>query len=209
MGTRNLTCVYYKGQYPIAQYGQWDGYPSGQGLTILRFLRKAFDRELFISKLPNALNLNEEQTKQLYVECGHDFERDGEWLKDETSRRFKAANPLMSRDIGGNILQYIQESTRPHPTCHNLGFAGDSLMCEWVYVVDLDSNTLEVYRGFNTEPLAEGERFAFLETDNSFAGGKYKQVRFACMFSLDDLPSDEEFLKVAEPRDEDECEDDE
>ena len=38
MGTRHLILVYYKGQYHIAQYGQWDGYPGGQGVTVLHFV---------------------------------------------------------------------------------------------------------------------------------------------------------------------------
>lgn len=36
MGTCNLICVYYKGRYAIAQYGQLDGYPSGQGVVVYR-----------------------------------------------------------------------------------------------------------------------------------------------------------------------------
>ncbi|MHC5949058.1 hypothetical protein ACVXZ3_04645 [Providencia hangzhouensis] len=39
MGTRHLICVAKDGDYKVAQYGQWDGYPSGQGLTLLTFLR--------------------------------------------------------------------------------------------------------------------------------------------------------------------------
>ena len=38
MGTRNLTIVYKNGDYRVAQYGQWDGYPSGLGADILEFL---------------------------------------------------------------------------------------------------------------------------------------------------------------------------
>ena len=45
MGTRNLTAVYLDGQYKVAQYGQWDGYPEGQGITALTFLRDKMDCE--------------------------------------------------------------------------------------------------------------------------------------------------------------------
>ena len=40
MGTRNLTMVIDRaGKLKVAQYGQWDGYPSGQGATILAFAK--------------------------------------------------------------------------------------------------------------------------------------------------------------------------
>lgn len=39
MGTRHLICVFYQGRFVVAQYGQWDGYPEGQGVKILKFLR--------------------------------------------------------------------------------------------------------------------------------------------------------------------------
>jgi hypothetical protein len=38
-------------------------------------------------------------------------------------------------------------------------FASDSLFCEYAYVVDLDNDTLELFRGFQEEPHDEG-RFA-------------------------------------------------
>ena len=38
MGTRNVTMVIHKGETKVAQYGQWDGTPDGQGVTILGFL---------------------------------------------------------------------------------------------------------------------------------------------------------------------------
>jgi hypothetical protein len=31
MGTRNLIAVFFDGEYRVAQYSQWDGYPEGQG----------------------------------------------------------------------------------------------------------------------------------------------------------------------------------
>jgi hypothetical protein len=39
MGTRNLTKVIDKdGITRVAQYGQWDGYPEGQGKSMLDFI---------------------------------------------------------------------------------------------------------------------------------------------------------------------------
>ena len=55
MGTRHLIIVWYKGKYRIAQYGQWDGYPSGQGLRVLRFLKNftdLFDSDSDIPEVP-------------------------------------------------------------------------------------------------------------------------------------------------------------
>ncbi|KAF2194392.1 hypothetical protein K469DRAFT_773578, partial [Zopfia rhizophila CBS 207.26] len=37
-GTRHLICVFHKGRFVVAQYGQWDGYPEGQGVTLMKFL---------------------------------------------------------------------------------------------------------------------------------------------------------------------------
>ena len=40
MGTRNLTMVIdQEGEVKVAQYGQWDGYPSGVGVGIVSFLK--------------------------------------------------------------------------------------------------------------------------------------------------------------------------
>ena len=39
MGTRHLICAVSDNKYRIAQYGQWDGYPGGQGLAVLTFLK--------------------------------------------------------------------------------------------------------------------------------------------------------------------------
>lgn len=43
MGTRGLTVVIYEWQPRVAQYGQWDHYPGGQGLTVLSFCQNLHD----------------------------------------------------------------------------------------------------------------------------------------------------------------------
>lgn len=60
MGTRHLTCVVKNNEYKVAQYGQWDGYPSGQGVNILNFL-KEMSQEKFLKGIDNCFEPTEEQ----------------------------------------------------------------------------------------------------------------------------------------------------
>ena len=77
----------------------------------------------------------------------------------------------------------------------SIDFAGDSLMCEFAYVIDFDKNVFEIYCGFNKDDLESSERFALIEPDHD----EYKQVKLKHSFSLSSLPSKEEFLTTLEP----------
>jgi hypothetical protein len=65
-------------------------------------------------------------------------------------------------------------------------FAADSLFCEWGYVINLDDNLFEVYKGFNKDALDEKERFASLTVKDDNSG--YKQIKFVKAYPLDNLP---------------------
>ena len=54
MGTRNLTMVISENKTKVAQYGQWDGYPEGQGKTILKFLKRC-DLKIFEERLKKSI----------------------------------------------------------------------------------------------------------------------------------------------------------
>ncbi len=204
MGTRNLTIVQLEGNYRVAQYCQWDGYPSGQGMTILQFLQTA-DMEKFRAQVGKTRVLSDEELKNLWTDCGADPNSDMVTL--DVSEKFNAKYPHLHRNCGGEILDHIQNSKDGLAVRSDITFAGDSLFCEWAYVIDLDKGTFEVYRGFNQEPLDESERFASLSEVKAFheKEKEYYPVKLAESWKLDALPSEEDFLgALEEPEEEDE-----
>jgi len=201
MGTRHLICVVKDGEYRVAQYGQWDGYPSGQGLTVLRFLTKEMDRTRFESKIDELSWITDEEYESQWKECGTDPVSD--LVSIDIAEKYAEKHPENSRNTGGKILSIIQNSDKPLKIINQLDFAADSLFCEWAYVIDLDKNTFEVYKGFNKEPLKKDERFAQLDKESNsveldgdivIRESEYHPVRLARSFALDNLPSEEDFL---------------
>lgn len=200
MGTRHLTCVVKDGEYKVAQYGQWDGYPSGQGIDILTFLREQLNRDVFLTNLSQAFQPTEEQIKAWWLEVGHDMESSGGFVDHAIAKKFSKNHPSLSRDTGGEILSLIQDSSDPLPVRVYTEFAADSLFCEWAYVVDFDKNTFEVFEGFNHTPLDEDERFYGVTCDDANKG--YHPVRHRKTYQLESLPTDEDFLAELEPQEE-------
>jgi hypothetical protein len=202
MGTRNLTCAVINNDYKVAQFAQWDGYPSGQGIIILEFIRDKMDRPLMEKRLREITFLNDEEIELI-----------------NESKKFPQQ---FSRDVGGRIFEFIQNgrySSRElqvpsynykevehlwemDKLFNQLSFAADSLFCEYAYVVDFDKNTFEVYKGFVKSPHT-GERFSDMDTHKSNGDSQYYPVKHWKTFDLNDLPSNEVFLEELAENEED------
>ena len=198
MGTRNLTCVVVGGEFKVAQYGQWDGYPSGQGLTALEFLH-VMDRNKFLQALSNTYQPTEEQINKWWNDVGVNLSECDGWVTVSESHKFKSSHPSLSRDIGADILVMIEDSQESIPLVLSNNFAANSLLCKWAYVIDFDKNTFEVYEGYNKESLAKSERFYGYKVDES---NGYEPVKLVKAYSLDYLPSQEDFLAELENEEE-------
>jgi len=203
MGTRNITMVVSGRATKLAQYGQWDGYPEGQGLTVLAFsrdnLRTPDDRAAFAHQLELVRFISPEQFKGLWEKVlGAPIIGDKWRPTDAQVDEFKRRHPYFTRDHGAEILSLVAKADGPVETRDETDFLADSLMCEWAYVIDLDQLTLEVFRGFNKKPLDERERFHRLTelSRKEWRGAdQYFPVRHLRSWRLDDLPSDEAFLR--------------
>jgi len=189
MGTRNLTAVYMDGEYKVAQYCQWDGFPEGQGMTCLHFLRDKMIEKDFKENLVKLRFADDEKLKALAKEFR--ASEDGTIRMDDYDR-FKRAYPELHRDTGAKILEMIQDG-RARILQSDINFAADGLFCEWAWVIDFDKRTFEAYVGFKHEPLTEKDRFYFLRDmeENGYSG-----VHIVHEWDLDNLPSDEDFLAV-------------
>lgn len=196
MGTRNLTAVYLNGEYKVAQYGQWDGYPAGQGLRTLHFLQDEMDEQLFRSKVNKAQFIDPKELRGLWKQYGAD---DNGMISFWDMERMKDDHPEFSRDTGAGIFSLVQNAPSGIKLQNMLDFAADGLSCEWAWVIDLDKRTLEGFKGSQTEPLGERERFAFLEDK---AEGGYHPCKLVASWSFDALPTDEDFLSVLEAKEE-------
>jgi hypothetical protein len=186
VGTRNLTAVILDGDFRIAQYGQWDGYPTGEGATVLEFL-SSFDRTTFERKLRAASFLTDEEIEAINA--------DPLW---------KEKYPHLSRDAGAEILSMVFNGPDGIKLLDKRDFAGDSLFCEWAYIIDLDAEQLEVYKGFNHSPLDSSERFAHLPSYTTEHGERntYYPIRKIKSYPLNELPSVEKMDAECSPQEE-------
>lgn len=194
MGTRHMIGVVSGGKYRVAQYGQWDGYPSGQGVGILEFL----------------IDGNLDALKRNVLKCS--FISDDEYKEltkgytNENAGQFFDKYPQFSRDTGSDILELVSKAEDGLKLVDNYEFAADSLFCEWAYIIDFDKNTFEIYEGFNNTPLEAHDRFFGMVcseyTDKKNSSDIYYPVKLKKVYSLYDLPTVEEFLLELEPPDE-------
>lgn len=193
MGTRHLIAAVADGAMKLAQYGQWDGYPSGQGIDILRFLRTSD-----LNAFREGLRLCRFGTDAEIAAAYADFSNNGMMDMDQ-AKAFKASRfGHLSRDTGAKILPIIRETSEELLLQDASDFALDGLFCEWAYVIDFDAGTFEVYEGFQEAGSEIKGRWAGQRGENS----DYAPVTLKATFQLSDLPSDEEFLAQLQPQEE-------
>ncbi len=190
MGTRYLFAIQVDGEYKLAKYGQWDGYPEGQGVNILNAL-SAVKLDVLRSQVKKCVYITDEVHNKLWVDCGANPETGGADIN--TSNIFKKHYPLLHRSTPCDdvIFNIAKSDSRSIEVVDSLKFASESVWCEYAYVIDFDTNMFEVYKGFNESPLGENERFYSLPKD-----GKYYPVCFEMGFDLSELPTQERFLEL-------------
>ncbi len=131
MGTRHYQVVIdKKGTKRVQQYGQWDGYPSGQGLNILKYL-KSGDLEKYQSNLEKIKTPTKNQIEAINKELaknGLEHEKGGKYYH-------------FNRDCGSQMHQLIEDGKVKNVQLMTKEEADK--WCEGFYTIDFQNNTFQ------------------------------------------------------------------
>ena len=129
MGTRNLTKVINaNGELKVAQYGQWDGYPTGQGINALNHAYNADHIEAGLARVRWA---KQEELDAIYASLP-ELNRFG----TDDQKNFGLFYPNLTRDTCADILGVVAWSVGEVILVDESDFENDTLMCEGVYTLD-------------------------------------------------------------------------
>lgn len=172
MGTRHLIEVILNGETKVAQYGQWDGYPDGQGKDICSFIETLSDLDAFKRAVSKLHFLSEEEIQDRWAQCGAHLE--SSFVDMKVSQKYSITWPWLSRDCGSNVLAMIAKG-EVDGLDDASSFKNDELFCEFRYVLDLDKENLECYDG-GTKKFAEFPFAAIKEKGAANAAAEMNKI---------------------------------
>lgn len=147
MGTRGAIGFRLNGKDKVS-YNHFDSYPSGLGADVVEVLHKytPFDMRQVVA----GIRLVQGDSKP----TPEDIEACKSWTDLGVSNQSTDDWYCLLRQAQGDLDAFMQGGLRVMIDSHE--FLGDSLFCEWAYIVNLDDETLEVYKGFNQNRKAAG-----------------------------------------------------
>lgn len=171
MGTRGCYGFRKNGVDKLT-YNHWDSYPDCLGESVVEFckstsiaeMNEIFDRIIMVEE-------GSKPTKKQIVECI-------EFYDSGVSTGSVEDWYCLLRETQGNLnvykngLGYMIDSGE---------FIKDSLFCEYAYIINLDTNCLEFWVGFQDKPC-EGNRYGTETSDNM---GKYYPCKMVSYYALD------------------------
>lgn len=167
MSTRGAVGIRKNNQDKL-MYNHFDSYPSGLGEDMISYIKKYTN--LFISDFfDNLKDLKEDEEEKLISECD-------DKTQDSLKRISKDFFPYSNNDeitlnriasvLEGNLNLY---AIYPEVNIflENNNFIKDSLFCEYGYIINLDTNKLEIYIGYQKKPQ-KNNRYGVIKTYNNY-----------------------------------------
>ncbi|MEU9333184.1 hypothetical protein AB0D49_08460 [Streptomyces sp. NPDC048290] len=187
MSTRGFLGFLADGRETIT-YVHHDAYPSGLGADALAWARGVTDWDTVRKQAAELVHIDADvrPTPEQYTALAQYADPTvGAKDKPEPEEEWYR---LLRRTLGDPAA-----SLAGGHAAHNPDWPGDSLWCEWGYLIDCDERRFEVYAGLQTAPRAG--RFAGRAT-NPRSG--YHAVKLLVSWPLDGLPDDDEFGRLGD-----------
>jgi len=208
MGTRGAIGFFKDGKGKIT-YNHFDSYPEGIGVKILKEIRGFSVKEL--KKVFDNLVLIEDENKKPTKKEIEEFKK---WSNPSVGDSSDNTNIntyyQLLRDVQGTLKPYLTGEV--NLIIDNEKFLKDSLFCEWAYIINLDKEVLEVWKGFKKTPqenrYKETEKELKKESDwwaKERQSANWKKQYYNCAlvkeYPLKELPAEKQFLKDLEKED--------
>lgn len=193
MGTRGAMGVKINDTYKV-MYNHFDSYPDGLGTEMVNFCIKMnaengwekFAKMMKKVKLVGEGSKPSESIQQKYMKNGfYDKNVSGQ---SPTDWYCLLRNLQMAK-----IFEAIYNGDCKH-MIDGLDFLKDSLFCEYAYIINLDTKSLDFYRGFNEKP-DEKSNLPFKQ-ETSDRQDKYYPVRYLGSIPLSELTRESWMEKI-------------
>lgn len=157
MGTRGAVGFRTNKQDKIT-YNHFDSYPSGLGQDVLDFIRRHSLEEIkTAAQNIQLIQKNSIPTEEQIRECMP-------WTNLSVSNQSTSDWYCLLREAQGNLDAYIDGLKY---MTDNQSFLLDSLFCEYAYIINVDTNQLEFYSGFNKKSRERKGRYANIRPEDS------------------------------------------
>lgn len=128
-------------------YCHWDSQPQYLGTELVKFIEQLNKH--------NALSILLDKAKKIKWMSDHDNPSKNDIEKYRIFKK-KYVKPdcwsnLLSNAQGVNGLVYLLQD-KLNVFADSASFLENSMCCEWGYVLNFDNNTLDIYKGLQTEP---------------------------------------------------------
>lgn len=184
MSTRGAVGFKVNGKYKAA-YNHFDSYPYGLGEDVVEFARYLSKNNLVEQCRRNAANMSmvDENATPTQVQK----EKLLPFADLQVGRRSEDDFYCLFRNLQGSKILYEIAKGTIDCMLDGTNFLKDSLFCEYAYIINLDDETIQFFKGFQ-KSLDPNTPFSdeFVNVGNS----EYKPVALVGECSLHDIPQD-------------------
>jgi hypothetical protein len=175
MGTRGAYGFRIDGEDKVS-YNHWDSYPTGLGAGIADYISTHTVPDM-IEVAERLVLVNESD-----IPTEDQIERWQEFHDDRVSSGSVDEFYSLMRASQGDLSVYDNEGLVE--MIDGQDFMADSLFCEYAYIINLDTENLEFYRGFNMDAEAAGRYAALDAYASENRQNYYRGVKLMAEFPL-------------------------